>query len=68
MMLSGLGWIVHTMDHPQLCDLTPEQLRAQATNYRQAAVTTAPPRLAQTLLRLAACCELLAANRETTAA
>jgi hypothetical protein len=52
-------------DQPQLCELLPEQLREQAFSYRQTAAIVSTPRLADTMIRLAACCERLASSKES---
>jgi hypothetical protein len=47
---------------PDLPDLTPEQLQVKAHAYREAGKMRVSPRLADSLLRLAKCYEIMAAR------
>jgi hypothetical protein len=47
---------------PELPDLTPDELQVKALAYREAAKMRVSPRLADSLLRLAKCYEIMAAK------
>jgi hypothetical protein len=50
------------LHEPELPDLTPDELQVKAHAYREAAKMRVSPRLADSLLRLAKCYEIMAAK------